>query len=103
MARRKTNPEEAADQEISKVTHRRPKPPHQKRVAKVSGHFSGSFLSESVSEVHKNHVSVSEPTSELQIFYLSESVSESMSELMSEPMSVSESEPLSESKVSRKK
>ena len=40
---------------------------------------------------------MSEPTSEIEIFYLSESVSESMSELMSEPMSVSASEPLSES------
>ena len=54
-------------------------------------------MSESVSEVQKNLVSVSEPTSEIEIFYLSESVSESMSELMSEPMSVSASEPLSES------
>ena len=54
-------------------------------------------LPESVSEVQKNLVSVSEPASEIEFFYLSESVSESMSELMSEPMSVSESEPLSES------
>ena len=50
-------------------------------------------MSESVSEVHRNLVSVSGPTSEIEIFYLSES----MSELMSEPMSVSASEPLSES------
>ena len=46
--------------------------------------------SESASEVEKNLVSVSEPKSEIEFFYLSESVSESMSELLSEPMSVSE-------------
>ena len=34
MGRRKNNPIEAADNEISKITHRRPKKPHMKRERK---------------------------------------------------------------------
>ena len=53
-------------------------------------------MSESVSEVLKNLMSVSESESELKNFPGSESVFESTSELMSEPMSMSVSEPSSE-------
>ena len=34
MARRKENPPEAANRPISRITHRRPKPPHVKREPK---------------------------------------------------------------------
>lgn len=34
MARRKENPPEAANRPISRITHRRPKTPHEKRVPK---------------------------------------------------------------------
>ena len=58
---------------------------------------SWSSLTRDEKNLEKNLVSVSESTSEIEIFYLSESASESMSELMSELLSVSASEPLSES------